>query len=165
MNVNLFNTAKFNKYAENLELKGDSILKVVNFIENIDSGLKMASSLSYSPMPHISKLSTTTGFREAILQQFPSRSYVFAEAMEYTDTVGNVLGALFKGPRRDDIFNRTKCPRSNLAIELCSSRDGRKLLTPIAKVTLPRCEAKINLSAKIQALSLYEEDTRQDIIR
>ena len=74
MNVNLFNTAKFNKYAENLELKGDSILKVINFIENIDSGLKMASSLSYSPMPHISKLSATTGFREAILQRFPSRS-------------------------------------------------------------------------------------------
>ena len=165
MNVNLFNTAKFNKYAENLELKGDSILKVINFIENIDSGLKMASSLSYSPMPHISQLSPTTGFREAILEKFPSRSYVFAEAMEYTDTLGTVLGALFKGPKRDDIFNRIKCPRANLAIELCSSRDGWKLLTAIAKVTLPRCGAKINLSAKIQNLSLYEGDTLQDFIR
>ena len=53
MNVNYFNTTKFNKYAENLELKGDNILKVINFIENIDSGLKMASSLSYSLMPHM----------------------------------------------------------------------------------------------------------------
>ena len=53
MNVNLLNTAKFNKYAENLELKGHSILEVINFIENIDSGLKMASSLSYSLMPHM----------------------------------------------------------------------------------------------------------------
>ena len=79
--------------------------------------------------------------------------------------VGNVLGALLKGPRRDEIFNRLRCPRASLAMELCSSRDDWKLLTAIVKVTLPKCGAKINLSAKIQALSLYDGDTLQDFIR
>ena len=77
MNISMFNPTKFNKYVENLTLKGDSILKVTNFFEHIDAGLKITSSVSYNCMPHLSQLSATIGFREAILQQFSRRSHVF----------------------------------------------------------------------------------------
>ena len=67
MNVNYFNAAKFNKYVENLKLAGDSIMHVTNFFENIDAGLRIANTISFSCIPHISQLSPTIGFREAIL--------------------------------------------------------------------------------------------------
>ena len=116
MNISMFNPAKFNRYVENLTLKGDSILKVTNFFEHIDAGLKMASSLSYSCMPHLSRLSANVGFKQAILQQFPRRSHVYAEALEYVNDLGTVIGSFLKGPNSYKIFDKVKCPLSSLAV-------------------------------------------------
>ena len=166
MDVTFVNETKFLKRIENLKLEGDDVISAGRFYDIIDDALRGSHTMTFSPLPRIEDLSAGDTIKNHILSKFPQRSHIYSDAKDYIYHIGLVIGGYLNGPKKDEIFAETRCPKTRLAVDILgSTKDGFEILDAAFREIFPKLGADVDLTIYVTNLSIFQGDTLMNYIR